>query len=829
MVETFLPHAVCYLWDARLLGLHAITDILIGLSYVVISCTLGYLVFQARKDLPFHWVLLAFGAFIVACGATHFMEVWTLWEPRYWLAGGVKVVTALASLATALVLPPLVPRALSLVRAAEATRQHAAALRASEARFRSLLEAAPDAIVIVDRAGRIVLVNQQAERLFDYRRDELLGQPVEALLPHHLRDAHLTHREQYHADPRTRPMGVDLDLAARKKDGSEFTAEISLSPLDTPEGVLVTAVARDVTERKRAEAQRLELVRAETARAEAEATQRRASFLAEASAILSSSLDYETTLQSIARLAVPSLADVCAVDVVTEPGRTRRLAVVHVDPAKEPLVRELRERHGFNPAGLHGVPRVIRTGRPAFVPRATEEHLAAAAVNPEQHQLLQELGLYSWIIVPLSIRGRMMGAITLVMSDSRRTYTMAELALAEDLARRAAMAMDNAQLYREAQDANRAKDDFLATLSHELRTPLNAVFGWTRMLQSGVLDAATSARAIEAIARNARAQTQLIEDLLDVSRIVTGKTRLDVQLVDPVGPIEAAVDAVQPAADAKGIAITKVLNPGAGPILGDADRLQQIVWNLLVNAVKFTPKEGGIHVSLQRVNSHVEIQIRDTGPGIPDSLMMPQLFERFRQGPQSRVHGGLGIGLALVRHLAELHGGTARAANAGPEGGAILTVELPVAAVRAASTSPQIPRVPEAGSPAPLEGIRVLAVDDDRDSIEMVRTILDHAGAVTEVASSVAHAVERLAEFRPDVILSDLEMPDEDGYSLIRRIRGLPPERGGLTPVAAVTAYGRVEDRVRTLSAGFDTHLAKPVDPAELVAVVASLARGARH
>ncbi len=292
--------------------------------------------------------------------------------------------------------------------------------------------------------------------------------------------------------------------------------------------------------------------REQAARAAAEATERRASFLAQASVLLSASLDLEATLRSVARPAVPYLADFCAVDMADERGQIRRVVVVHADPAQEPLVRDIRDRYGFNPAAQEGVPRVMATGRPVFVPDVTEEHLRAASTSEGQLQLFRELKMNSWIIVPLSARGRVLGAITFVMAESRRRYTLGDVGMAEDLGRRAAIAIENAQLYREAQVANHAKDQFLATLSHELRTPINAVYGWSRMLRDGALDAEATRRALEAIERNARAQVQLIDDLLDIARIVAGKIRLDVRPVEPAPVVDAALDAVHLHCEAAG-------------------------------------------------------------------------------------------------------------------------------------------------------------------------------------------------------------------------------------------------------------------------------------
>ncbi len=643
--DDFLPHAVCYLWDRSLLAVHAVSDFLIGAAYVTISATLAYLVYRARREIPFHSIVLAFGVFIVACGATHFMELWTLWQPRYWLAGGVKVVTAMASVATALVLPPLIPKALALVRAAGLAREQERILRLSESRFRALLESAPDGIVIADRDGRITIVNRQAELLFGYEREELHGRGIEMLLPESARRRHVEHREHYVAAPAVRPMGRGLALSGRRKDGSEFPAEISLSPLQTEEGLLVTAVVRDVTERRRAEAQQLELVRAQAARAEAEA-------------------------------------------------------------------------------------------------------------------------------------------------------------------------------------ANRSKDQFLATLSHELRTPLNAVYGWARMLGAGSLDAAGATRAVEVIERSARVQVQMIDDLLDTSRIIAGKMKLDVRLVDPRTVIEGALDVVAPAAAAKQIRVQPVLDPRAGPIMGDAERLQQVVWNLVSNSVKFTPKGGRVQVHLRRINSHIEIEVADSGEGI-DATLLPFVFDRFRQGVGER-RGGLGIGLSLVRHLVELHGGEVHAHSDGPGRGAVFIVKLPVTISKPPDISDTHPTV-SLDRPAvtrdTLRGIHVLAVEDDADSLELLRTVLVSQGARVTTAMSAKDAMATLGREIPDIILSDIEMPDGDGYTLVRGLRSAPYAPWRSVPIVAVTAYSRVEDRIRLLSSGFNMHLPKPVDPSELAAVITSLTR----
>ncbi|HYE93054.1 MAG TPA: ATP-binding protein, partial [Terriglobales bacterium] len=383
----------------------------------------------------------------------------------------------------------------------------------------------------------------------------------------------------------------------------------------------------------------------------------------------------------------------------------------------------------------------------------------------------------------------------------------------------------------EAEEASRAKDDFLAMLSHELRTPINAVYGWVHMLRSGQLRGDARDAALDAIMRNAHAQVQLIDDLLDVSRIVTGRMRLDVRTVELQAVIEGALDAVRPAANAKNLRLQVVLDPRTGPITGDPDRLQQVVWNLLTNAVKFTPKGGHVQVHLQRANSHVEIVVSDTGPGIPAELLSV-VFNRFWQAERSttRTHGGLGLGLALVRHLVEAHGGTVTAQSAGAGKGATFVVKLPLTLAKLEDPAPERAH-PTARVIIPshiqsiLAGVRVVVVDDHQDALDLSTAILTAARAEVRACLSAVEAFAAVRAWRPDVLIADIEMPGEDGLSLIRKVRALDALAGGKIPAVALTAYGRVEDRVRTLSAGFSMHLPKPVDPTELVTVVASLAR----
>jgi len=415
-----------------------------------------------------------------------------------------------------------------------------------------------------------------------------------------------------------------------------------------------------------------------------------------------------------------------------------------------------------------------------------------------------------------------------IAMDNARLYEAAKKARAE--AEKAAN--DNALLYRQAEESGRLKEEFLATISHELRTPLNAILGWARMLRSGQLSDDNAAKALDTIERNARAQAQLIDDLLDVSRIVTGKLRMDVRPTDPNSFIDAAVEAVRPAAEAKGVRIQKIVDTGAVSVTGDPVRLQQVVWNLLSNAIKFTPRNGRVQIRLERVDSHVEIVVNDTGQGI-EADFLPHVFDRFRQADQrtSRQHGGMGLGLAIVRHLVELHGGSVDARSPGEGQGSTFTVLLPITPVYQVDLNGE--RVhPAARDLLPttecadrLDGLRVLIVDDESDTRELLKQGLEFCGAIVTLAASATEALEELNKTKLDVLISDIGMPGEDGYDLIKQVRMLPLESGGRIPAIALTAYTRVEDRLHALRSGYHMHVPKPVELAELVAVAASLVR----
>ncbi|MCA1635548.1 MAG: response regulator, partial [Acidobacteria bacterium] len=442
----------------------------------------------------------------------------------------------------------------------------------------------------------------------------------------------------------------------------------------------------------------------------------------------------------------------------------------------------------------------------------------------------------SSLVVPMSTMGRIVGTVEVQAYDNH-AYREEHVTAMRMAANLAAVAITNMRLLRHesraraaAEESNRLKDEFLATLSHELRTPLTAILGWSGMLRSGRLDAETFDAAIEIIERNARAQQQIVDDILDVSRVITGKLRFDPQPTVIRRVIEEAVDAVRPAAGAKNIALVTSFDPRVRLVTGDPARLQQIVWNLLSNAVKFTPIGGEVRLALEHTESHVRLMVADTGPGIrPDFL--PHVFDRFRQGDQSttRAFGGLGLGLAIVRHLVELHGGTVGAASDGEGRGSTFTVELPNMEVRTAELGTRIEE--EAGDKttidrepsAILSGTRVLIVDDEPDALDLIRVILEQRGAEVLTADAAAAAFDALEAGRPDVLVCDIGMPGEDGYRLIRRVRALGAASGGETPAIALTAYAADSDRAQALAAGFQLHVPKPIDPDRLVRLIAGV------
>ncbi len=485
----------------------------------------------------------------------------------------------------------------------------------------------------------------------------------------------------------------------------------------------------------------------------------------------------------------------------------------------------------------------------------------------ESDELLRDHGntsdlVHSFLGAPILSASGVCGWVYLLNKLNADDFSEADERLAATLATQVAIAYENAKLYSDAQlhatelqleiaerkqaeeeraqllireqaaraeaeQANRTKDEFLATLSHELRTPLTAILGWSHLVRTGKLDEPQLSRAVETIERNARSQSQLIDDLLDVSRIITGKLQIEPRPVDVRSVIEAAIDAVRPSFEAKNIKFETVMGPSAGLVSGDANRLQQIFWNLFSNAVKFTPPGGRVRVDVKRRVSRIRISVSDTGIGIsPDFL--PYIFDRFRQadGSTTRVHGGLGLGLSIVKHLVELHEGSVEVKSQGQDQGSTFTVSLPIAAAASSQAPKNAARMEHdgltPGSSRMLDGLRILVVDDEADSRELVSAILTRYGSKVKCCESAAEAMNCFRDWKPDLLVSDIGMPNEDGYSLIKKLRNLRSKRAKQIPAVALTAYATKEDKARTLSAGFQMHVAKPIEPAALVMSIAA-------
>lgn len=557
-------------------------------------------------------------------------------------------------------------------------------------------------------------------------------------------------------------------------------------------------------------------------------------FLAEAGQLLSSSLDYRSTLSRLTGLLVPQLADWCAIhlDGVADAD----VPIAHRDPAKRELLRDLYVRFPSPVDSPHGQLHVRRTGEPKLVTTVDPTFWQAVATSAEHLGMLRELDTRSYLIVPLRIQANTFGAITLAFTQDRR-FERADLVVAAELARRAAVAIDNARLYDLSQQersrveaATRAKDELLAVVSHELRTPLNAILGWVRLLRGGNLAQDKQGHALEVIERNAHLQNELVADLLDISKVITGKLRIHPAHVDVANVVELAIESVRAAADAKRITIEARTGATDLSLHADSERLQQVVWILLANAVKFTPKGGQVTVTLGRKDSDVQLIVQDNGEGI-DPAFLPHVFESFRQSDNSttRFHGGLGVGLSIAKHLVELHGGSIRARSGGQGLGAEFEVVLPigpflsthVGVSRAAVLTQAKDR--EEPALADLHGIRVLLVDDEPDARDLVSYVLEKCGAEVHLASSAAEAMTLLEGLTPTLIISDVGMPDEDGYSFIRRIRTTSAEERRVIPAIALTAFARNEDRTRALVEGFNLYMAKPADPAALVGAILEL------
>ena len=651
--QGFMPHGHCYLWSDEMVWTQVSANLLIGVAYAAIATALVVLVRQIR-NIPFAGVYLAFGTFILSCGLTHFFDIITIWHPVYWADAGVRVVTAAASVATAVLLVPQVPKAVTFAEGARLSFDRGQQLQAAH--------------LALERAHESL-----AEREREAQRRAS------------------TSEEQFRSLVETMPQ---------------------LSWISGPQG--------DTTFRNR---------------------------------------------------------------------RWREYTGLALD------------------AGDPGWQSVHHPDTLAGVYAGWAEALKSKTPFEVEALLRRADGEYRWFLVR---------AVAL-LDDADNALSW--MGTCTDI-------HDQKLLREEAQRTARLKDEFLATVSHELRTPLNAILGWSRVLVTGALAAEQRAKALASIERNAVAQARLVDDLLDVSRLISGKMRIEPSPMNPADAVEAALDAVRPAARAKGVELSAELDPRAGTLLADSGRIQQMVWNLAGNAVKFTPKNGCVRVRLARVDSHVEITVTDNGIGIKREFLA-QLFQRFMQedGSIRRSHGGLGLGLSISKHLVELHGGEIRVDSPGPGQGATFTASLPLAdpdTVGVVDTLLSSQRQAASGTLPGLRGLRLLLVEDDVDSSDVVSAILQDSGILVTSANSAEVALELLTQRPIDVILSDVGLPGRDGYTFIRAVRSVPTLVK--IPAAALTAYAHAEDRRRALEAGFQKHLRKPFDQGELFRVIGELA-----
>jgi PAS domain S-box-containing protein len=634
---------------------------------------------------------------------------------------------------------------------------------------------------------RIDFISAHVSRMLGYSVDEWLSTPNFWLSIVHPDD-----REQAAQQAAEHwATGVDKTNAFRwlTRDGHAIDVESHSTVVYDENGqpVGMRGVTLDVTARKRAE---------ESLR-----------FLSRVSELLAGSLDVQATLDTAARLALPLLGDLCMIDLV-EDETIRRVSVRHIDPDKQPIADRLLA-FPPDPRARHGSAEAIRTLQPQYGDSIGTELLSTLQLSPAHRAAAEALGVESYMIVPLEARGHAVGAIHF-SSPIQAHYTAADHDLAQLFARRVALAIDNAQLYQAALEASRARDQFLATVSHELRTPMTATLGWVRMLSLGALDADTRTVALDAIERSTRAQARLIEDILDVSSIVTGKFRLEVGPVDLPSVLDNAIAALRPAAEAKQIALEIDDAGWCGFLNGDTNRLQQVIWNLVSNAIKFGRRGGRIDVRLQRVEGLARLTVSDDGAGI-EREFLPHVFERFRQADATltRTHGGLGLGLAIVRHLVELHGGTARAESEGAGHGATFTVELPLVTQQTTTNSAVPHSLPR------LDDKRVLVVDDENDARTMVSAVLRGCGATVTTVGSAAEAMAADERERHDLLITDIAMPGEDGFSLAHRLR----ISGGPAKAIALSALADLADHPQ--AAEFTAILRKPVDPIDLARAVA--------
>jgi len=688
---------------------------------------------------------------------------------------------------------------LSFFRDVTEQRRKEEELRISHEWFATVLRSIGDAVITTDPAGAVTFMNPIAEKLTGWSAPLATGKLLREVFP----IINETTRKSVESPVERairegRIVGLANHTILLRRDGGEVCIADSAAPIRDGSGQMVGVVLvfRDVSEERREE--------------------RWHSFLAAATVELNSSLDYQSMLATVARLAVPTLADWCAVDVL-EGERCERVAVAHVDPEKIKFVEAVEARYPPDPAAPNGVPNILRTGQPEILPEIPEALILAAAKNDEHLELIRKLGLHSYMGVPLTARGRTIGAITFVMAESNRRYSQDDLTVAMQLADRAAAAIDNARLFRESQRAraeaelaNRSKDEFLAILGHELRNPLAPIQTALQLMKLRGGDALERERTV--IERQVKHVVRLVDDLLDVSRITRGKVELRKEPVSVAEIVGKAIEMASPLLEERQHEL-EVAVPPELKVYGDVARLSQVISNLLNNAAKYTERAGHVAITAERSGNVVVLRVRDSGIGIAPE-MLPRIFEPFVQESQAldRSRGGLGLGLSIVRSLVALHGGSVSAYSEGLGSGTEVIIKLPLL-----ESERHISRPPAASavspSPRPVAG-PVLLVDDNTDAAQLLAETLEVLGYECHVAHDGPSALTLSERSRPSVAILDIGLPVMDGYELARRLRAIRPD----IKLIALTGYGQSSDRQLSAEAGFDSHLVKPVDVAQLIA-----------
>jgi PAS domain S-box-containing protein len=722
---------------------------------------------------------------------------------------------------------PLEPQILrAKVQGLVAVARDAQTARRQAEQIRIIIEGARDyAIYMLDPDGKIATWNAGAERIYGYPTSEIVGQhfarfytadDIASRKPWH-------EMEVVNTDGRYEEEGWRV-----RKDGSRFWANVIITALRDESGKLrgFSKVTRDITERRRAEETARRLFQEQAAREAAETSAREARhneelfrFLADASKVLAELLGVPSTLEKVARLAVPHFADWCAIDLLESDDTLKRVTVAHVDPAKVEHAFELARRFPADANKGGSVWNIVRTGQPEMLSEMPDSVLAESIADPEQLRMLRALGLRSYMGVPLKVHGKVIGAITFATAESGRRFEKRDLGIAQDLAHRVGIALDNARLYAEAKEADRRKDEFLAMLGHELRNPLAPIANALQLMNRPGTDPAVLARAREITERQFRHMVRLVDDLLDVSRIMRGKIGLRKERVALATVIGTATEMTRATIESRKQQLEVALPDE--PVLLEADptRLAQVVANLLHNAAKYSDEPGRIHLSAERQGDRVVVHIKDEGMGIPPEFL-PSIFELFTQGDRSleRSEGGLGIGLTVVRKLVEMHGGTTAARSDGPGTGSEFIVTLP-------ALPPGTPALPsEAGLPPHAAGPprRILVVDDNVDAAESMAMLLRDFGHQVSLAHDGPAAIRAAHERDPQVIILDIGLPEMNGYQVARALRQQP--RFEKIVLIALTGYGQEEDRRRSREAGFDHHLVKPVKTDALQRLIAGAA-----